>query len=43
LRKGPVYVEETYDIGTRYEGYMLNGMRYGKGKFFYKEGSYYDG
>lgn len=43
LRKGPVYVEETYDIGTRYEGYMLNGMRDGKGKFFYKEGSYYDG
>jgi antitoxin component YwqK of YwqJK toxin-antitoxin module len=22
---------------------MLDGMRHGKGKFFYKEGSYYDG
>jgi hypothetical protein len=30
-------------MGTKYEGFMLNGMRHGKGKFTYKEGSYYDG
>ena len=38
-----VFVQETYEIGTRYEGYMLKGLRHGKGKFYYKEGSYYDG
>lgn len=43
LRQGAVFVTEEYEVGTKYEGYMLDGMRHGKGKFYYKEGSYYDG
>lgn len=30
-------------MGSRYEGYKLNGMRHGKGKFFYQDGGSYDG
>ena len=37
------FVIEQYGVGTRYEGGKLNGMRHGRGKFYYKEGSYYDG
>ena len=29
--------------GIRYEGYMLNGKRYGFGKLFYPDGAYYEG
>lgn len=35
-KTGAVYVTEEYEIGTRYEGYMLDNKRHGKGRFFYK-------
>ena len=34
---------ETFKLGSRYEGYKLNGMRHGPGKFFYQDGGMYDG
>lgn len=34
---------EEYENGSRYEGYKKNGMRNGRGKFYYQEGSFYDG
>ena len=30
-------------MGSRYEGYKLNGMRHGFGKFFYQDGGRYEG
>lgn len=30
-------------MGSRYEGYKLNGQRHGRGKFFYQDGGSYDG
>ena len=30
-------------MGSKYEGYKLNGMRHGHGKFFYQDGGMYDG
>lgn len=30
-------------MGSRYEGYKLNGMRHGYGKFYYQDGGMYDG
>lgn len=36
-------VIETFKQGSRYEGYKLNDMRHGKGKFFYLDGGLYDG
>jgi hypothetical protein len=30
-------------MGSRYEGYKLNGLRHGKGKFYYQDGGSYDG
>ena len=36
-------VIEHYTNGSRYEGEKLNGMRHGKGRFYYEEGSCYDG
>ncbi len=37
------FVMETFKLGSRYEGYKLNGMRHGPGKFFYQDGGMYDG
>ena len=37
------FVIEQYEIGTRYEGFKRGGKRNGLGKFFYSEGSCYDG
>ena len=37
------YVVETFKMGSKYEGYKLNGMRHGKGKFYYQDGGMYDG
>ena len=34
---------EEYETGSRYEGFKSNGMRNGKGKFFYQDGGYYEG
>lgn len=31
----PLYVEEHYSNGSRYEGDKLNGMRHGNGRFYY--------
>jgi hypothetical protein len=39
----PQYVVEHFKVGSRYEGYKLNGMRHGQGKFYYQDGGYYDG
>ncbi len=39
----PEFVIETFKLGSRYEGYKLNGMRHGQGKFFYQDGGMYDG
>lgn len=30
-------------MGSRYEGYKLQGLRHGYGKFFYQDGGMYDG
>lgn len=30
-------------MGSRYEGHKKNGMRNGRGKFFYQDGGHYDG
>ena len=37
------YVIEEYETGSRYEGEKVNGMRNGKGKFFYQDGGHYEG
>ncbi len=37
------FVVETFKLGSRYEGYKLNGMRHGQGKFYYQDGGLYDG
>ncbi len=37
------YVVERYEVGSRYEGYKKNGLRNGRGKFFYQDGGFYDG
>jgi antitoxin component YwqK of YwqJK toxin-antitoxin module len=34
---------EMFKQGSRYEGYKLNNMRHGKGKFFYQDGGLYEG
>ena len=39
----PQYVVEHFKVGSKYEGYKLNGIRHGKGKFYYQDGGYYDG
>lgn len=31
-------VIETYDDGSYYEGEKMNGVRHGRGKFFYGDG-----
>lgn len=36
-------MEEHFKVGSRYEGYKLNGMRHGTGKFYYQDGGFYDG
>jgi len=37
------YKIETYKNGNRYEGYIKNGLREGKGTMFYNNGSKYEG
>lgn len=37
------YVEEKFKIGSKYFGYKKNGMRHGRGKFYYQDGAMYDG
>jgi len=39
----PEFVVEHFKVGSKYEGYKLNGERHGKGKFFYQDGGFYDG
>ena len=39
----PQYVVEHFKVGSKYEGYKLNGQRHGKGKFYYQDGGFYDG
>lgn len=34
---------ETFKQGSKYEGYKLNDMRHGEGKFYYQDGGMYDG
>ena len=36
-------VEEIYENGGRYKGYIYNGKRDGEGTFYYKDGGYYEG
>jgi hypothetical protein len=36
-------VSEQYKQGSRYEGYKLNGLKHGYGKFFYQDGGLYEG
>jgi hypothetical protein len=36
-------VVENYQNGSKYEGEKKNGMRHGKGKFYYQDGGLYDG
>lgn len=36
-------VTENFKMGSKYIGQMRNGMRHGKGKFYYQDGAYYDG
>ena len=43
VKEEPQFVEEFFKMGSRYEGYKLNGMRHGKGKFYYQDGGSYDG
>lgn len=37
------YVTEEFKQGSKYEGEKVNGMRHGKGKFYYQDGGLYDG
>ena len=39
----PQFVEEYFKMGSRYEGYKMNGMRHGYGRFFYQDGGRYEG
>ena len=41
--EGLEYIVENFEQGSRYEGTKLNGMRHGKGKFYYQDGGLYDG
>jgi len=34
---------ENYKNGSRYEGEVRNGVREGKGKYYYNNGGYYEG
>jgi hypothetical protein len=36
-------VKEEFKMGSRYEGYKLNGLRHGYGRFYYQDGGMYDG
>ena len=37
------FVEEIYNMGSKYIGNKLNGQRHGQGKFYYQDGGLYDG
>jgi hypothetical protein len=37
------FVKETFKQGSYYEGEKVNGMRCGRGKFYYQDGGLYDG
>jgi hypothetical protein len=37
------FVTEEFKMGSRYEGYKLNELRHGYGKFYYQDGGMYDG
>lgn len=39
----PQFVVEHFKQGSRYEGYKLEGMRHGRGRFYYQDGGMYDG
>lgn len=39
----PQYVTEHFKVGSKYQGYKLNGMRHGTGKFYYQDGGFYEG
>jgi len=34
---------QNYENGSRYEGEVVNGIRDGKGKYYYVNGGYYEG
>jgi hypothetical protein len=34
---------DEYQLGSRYEGYKLNGRRDGWGKFYFQDGGSYEG
>lgn len=36
-------MEEIYENGGKYVGYMKNGQRNGEGVFYYRDGGFYDG
>ena len=37
------FVVEHYKQGSRYEGFKLNGLKHGFGKFYYQDGGRYEG
>ena len=37
------FKEIVYPDKTKYQGYVKNGKRHGKGKFTWNSGAYYDG
>jgi hypothetical protein len=39
----PEYVNEVSKNGGRYEGFKVNGLREGFGRFYYADGGYYEG
>ena len=32
------FIVEEYETGSKYEGFKKNGLRHGRGKFFYQDG-----
>jgi hypothetical protein len=37
------FVTEVYSQGSRYEGYKVNGVKHGIGRFYYQDGGMYEG
>jgi hypothetical protein len=37
------FIDENFENGGRYQGYVRDGKRNGHGIFYYRDGGYYDG